>query len=49
LHRWGRTTLGIGLLAGISGPPRDHEISGHLAWHRGPWYIGVTAGLGMVL
>jgi hypothetical protein len=49
LHRWGRTTLGIGLLAGISGPPRDHEISGHLAWHRGPLYIGVTAGLGMVL
>jgi hypothetical protein len=48
-QRWGRTTLGVGLLAGVSGPPRDHEISGDLAWHRGPLYLGVTAGLGMVL
>lgn len=48
-QRWGPATLGVGLLAGVSGPPRDHEISGTLAWHRGPAYLGVTAGLGLVL
>jgi hypothetical protein len=48
-YRIGWATLGGALIAGISERPRDHVISGNLAWHRGSYYVGVSAGLGVVL
>lgn len=48
-YRWGWATLGAGLLAGISQNPRQHEISGSLAWHRGAAFVGAALGLGVVL
>jgi hypothetical protein len=47
--RIGWATLGGALFAGISERPRDHEVSGNIVWHRGSYYIGVSAGLGVVL
>jgi hypothetical protein len=48
-YRLGWATLGAGILAGVTQRSRDHDISGESVWHRGSSYLGVTAGLGMVL
>jgi hypothetical protein len=48
-YRIGWATLGGALFAGISERPRDHEISGKLIWHRGSYYVVVSAGLGVIL
>jgi hypothetical protein len=48
-YRIGWATLGGALFAGISERPRDHEISGSIVWHRGSYYVGVSAGLGVIL
>jgi hypothetical protein len=41
--------LGLAVLPGLTGPPRDHEVAGEIVWSRGLTYMGFTAGLGVVL
>jgi hypothetical protein len=48
-YRFGWATIGMGILAGVTQRSRDHQILGESVWQRGPDYLGVTAGLGVVL
>jgi hypothetical protein len=42
-------SLGLGVDNGLTGPPRDHDVSGKPVWIRGPYYFGMTLGLGAAL
>jgi hypothetical protein len=48
-YRLGAATLGAGILAGVTQRSRNHDVTGLSIWHRGSSYLGVSAGLGMVL
>ena len=41
--------LGLTIMPGVAGPPRDHEIDGNPAWQRGIYYLAVMAGTGVSL
>jgi len=41
--------LGLTVFPGLTGPTRDHEIAGTIVWSRSPAYLGLTAGIGVVL
>jgi hypothetical protein len=49
-YQRGPVVLGIAIAPGISGPPRDHDISGIImAWQRSAFSLGLAAFAGVVL